>query len=86
MRSAVVAHGLRAHCRVDLCVYAVAHFKRALHNGAVVAKHICSYFLCVVNGKTHIAGNQHTFVADLATAFGVERRCIQHHNAVLTLF
>jgi hypothetical protein len=52
----------------------------------VVTKHIGLDFLRVGHLKQARAAKDGALVTHLAAAFGVERRGVQHHHPVLTMF
>ena len=83
VRGAVVAHGRRTHCGIDLGLHRIAHLQGAVRHAAVVAEHIGLDFLGVGHGKHAIGAADRAFIAHLAAAFGVKRRRSQHHYAAL---
>ncbi len=75
-----------AHGHVDLGGDAVADLERARRQRAVVAEHVGLDLLRVVDLEVAPCRWISALVADLAAALGVERRGVEHHDAVLPRF
>ena len=80
----VVAGGLLAQGRVDLCLHGVAHFQTALFHATMVAPDGGLDLLRVGHGKAQALPLQMALVAHLAAGFSVERAHVQHHHALVT--
>ena len=63
-----------AHGSIDSRIHMVADIERACFERAVVAEHIGLDFEGIGHRKTGRAAGQLAFIANLAAAFGIERR------------
>src|SRR5262245_46711074 len=85
MRGRVVQHDRRAPLRVDLGFDAIADGDAPRPYGAFVAERD-SKLLRVRDRETRGARGELAGVADLAAAFGIERRAFQHDRTLRALF
>ncbi len=83
VRGRVVAHGGRTPGTIDLRADVVADRDHALRHHPVMAVHLSLDLLRVVHLEARRAADQHPAIAHLATAFGIERGFVEHHDARL---
>ena len=83
---AVVAHGGGAARGIDLRLHGIAYLEHALCEHTVMAVHAGLDFLRVGHIKHHAGGGEPAGITHLATAFGVERRSVEHDHAGLPRF
>ena len=86
MGGRVVAHGGFSNRGVDLRLHLVANGQGALDVAAMVGKDIGFDFLGICHFKSSRATFQHALVADLSTAFCIERGGVQNNRTSLTCF
>ena len=82
----MVAHSGFAYRSVDLRLHLVAYGQGALGVGAMMGKYIGFDFLGICHFKSGRATFEHASVADLSTAFCIERGGVQNDRASLASF
>ncbi len=83
VRDAVVAYGLRALLRIDPRDEFVADLDLAFDDAAVVAKDAGLHLERVLDDDARARIAQLADVTDLASAFGIERRVVEHDDHVV---
>ena len=79
----MIANRACARFGVDLRVHGVADLQSTARERTVVAEHVGDDFERIFDSKRRTARRNDAAVADLAAAFGVERRVVEHDNAVV---
>src|SRR3546814_8586197 len=67
---------------IDLRIQRVAYLQRTFKQLAVMTEHAALDFLRIGNLEADTLPLQQAGVARLPTGFGIERRCIEHHDSL----